>query len=304
MSLGCIISSADNNDFMNNITLRNGLCGENIYKIFKDHQGIIWLGTSDGLNSFNGVTVNSYHTDQAKQYSTIYDIAETADKRLFVATGKGVFQMIGDSLTRVCSVINCKTSALAIDGNTLYIGSEKGLYIYDGNKTFLYLISNNALSTENNVNDICIDKQRRIWVATNKKLSLFHKNAHTFSIINVDKQISLVGNIHCITAIGNNVFLGSSNDGIIRYNINSDECSRYISVKCNIISELSTDGKDELYVATDGNGAHIISVSKNQIIQSFTTESKPFALKDNSTYCFLHDENGVNFFGFFRLGLM
>lgn len=302
--ISCVISNATDNDFMNNITLRDGLCGENIYKIFKDHRGLIWLGTSDGLNSFNGVTIHSYHTNQIKQFCSIRDIAETNDNKIYVATGNGVYMMEDDSLIKAFPEINCNVSALATNDNTLYIGTEKGLYVYNNDKLSIYLISNNTLSDENNINDIFIDKQKRIWIATNKELSLFDDKKHTFRRINIERQIHLLGNIHCLTANGNNVFLGSSNDGIIRYDIKGNKLYHYLSVDCNIISELSTDGKDELYVATDGNGAHIISISKNKITKSFTTSSKPFALKDNSTYCFLRDENGVNFFGFFRQGLM
>lgn len=300
--LCCLASSATDSDFIGNVTMRDGLCGENIYKIYRDHRGMIWLGTSDGMNSFNGVTLHSYSAGNIKQNNVVYDIVETSDYRLFAATSSGLYQLKSDSLIKVSEEINGNVSALAADGKKLYVGSDKGLYVLTGDKVKRFLISSNALSGENKINDIFIDKQKRVWIASDKWLTMMSKGV--IKNIDVGNKMQMLGNIHCLTSIGESVFMGSSNDGIIKYDIRSGQLSKYISVDCNIISELSTDGRDNLYVATDGNGAHVISVSKNRIIKSFTTNTTPFALKDNSVYSYLHDENGVDFFGSFRMGLM
>lgn len=41
---------------------------------------------------------------------------------------------------------------------------------------------------------------------------------------------------------------------------------------CNVISSLSGDGKDILYVGTDGNGVHFVSVKENKVMKSFRYE--------------------------------
>jgi len=300
--LCCLASSATDSDFIGNVTMRDGLCGENIYKIYQDHRGMIWLGTSDGMNSFNGVTLHSYSVGNVKQNNVVYDIVETSDYRLFAGTSSGLYQLKSDSLIKVCSAINCNVSALAADGKNLYVGSDKGLYVLNGDKVKRFLISSNALSGENKINDIFIDKQKRVWIASDKSLTMISNGV--IKGIDVGNKMQMLGNLHCLTSIGESVYMGSSNDGIIKYDIRTGQLSKYISVDCNIISELSTDGHDNLYVATDGNGAHIISVSQNRIVKSFTTSTASFALKDNSVYSYMHDKNGVDFFGSFRMGLM
>ena len=188
------------------------------------------------------------------------------------------------------------------DGKNLYVGSDKGLYVLNGDKVKRFLISSNALSGENKINDIFIDKQKRVWIASDKSLTMISNGV--IKGIDVGNKMQMLGNLHCLTSIGESVYMGSSNDGIIKYDIRTGQLSKYISVDCNIISELSTDGHDNLYVATDGNGAHIISVSQNRIVKAFTTSTASFALKDNSVYSYMHDKNGVDFFGSFRMGLM
>ena len=51
------------------------------------------------------------------------------------------------------------------------------------------------------------------------------------------------------------------------------EFRNYVDVGCSVISSLSTDGKDLLYVGTDGNGVHIVSVSQGKVIKSFRHET-------------------------------
>ncbi len=161
-------------------------------------------------------------------------------------------------LNEVSEEINGNVSALAADGKKLYVGSDKGLYVLNGDKVKRFLISSNALSGENKINDIFIDKQKRVWIASDKWLTMMSKGV--IKNIDVGNKMQMLGNIHCLTSIGESVFMGSSNDGIIKYDIRSGQLSKYISVDCNIISELSTDGRNNLYVATDGTGAQVISV--------------------------------------------
>ena len=296
--------SATENALMNHLTFRNGLSGESVFKVFKDHNGLIWLGTTDGLNCFNGVSIYSYRIKQEKKLNTVHDITETTDKHLYVATQGGLFKRNNkkDSLERVCPEINFCVSALASQNNTIYIGTEKGLFIYANNKVQQYLLDSNVFSKTNNIKDIFIDKQKRIWIATATELALFDNRSKSFKRFNSSNQIQLVGEFLCLSAVNNSVYLGTSNEGIIRFDLATQKFSRYISVGCNIIMELSTNGKDELYVATDGNGSHIISIAKNKIVQSYTTSSSPYTLSDNSTYCFYRDTTGINWFGLFRQG--
>ena len=197
VTLCCLVSSANDSDFVGNITMRDGLCGENIYKIFKDHQGLIWLGTSDGLNSFNGVTLHSYSTGNIKQNNVVLDIAETTDHRLYVSTTNGLYQLQNDSLVRMCPEIDCNVSALAAAGTTLYIGTDNGLYVLNGGKAKKYLISSNALSGENKINDIFIDKKERVWIATNKSLTMMTRGG--LRSVDIGTKMQLLGNLHCLT---------------------------------------------------------------------------------------------------------
>jgi len=301
--LHCTISSATDETQINNLTIQNGLAGETVFKIFKDYSGLIWIGTSNGLNCYNGVSLQTFNANPQKLLNAILDIAQTQNKKLYFSTRNGVFQLnaVDDQLTRIIPSIKCLASALASDCNSLYIGTAHGLYVYDEKGTKHFFVSKDLMSERNDIKDIFVDKKHQIWLITDKDLFLFNKQKQSLQAFNIDRQIHFLGNLHVLTVVNNKIFIGSDNDGIFTFDIPHRRIAKYINVGCNVITDLSSDGAN-LYVATDGNGAHIISLKSNKIVQSFTVNTFP-ALQDNSVYSFMHDPSGVNWFGYFRYGL-
>ena len=60
--------------------------------------------------------------------------------------------------------------------------------------------------------------------------------------------------------------------GIVCFDTRTHKFDSYLDVGCNVISSLSCDGKDLLYVGTDGNGVHFISTKQGRIVRSFQHE--------------------------------
>lgn len=71
-----------------------------------------------------------------------------------------------------------------------------------------------------------------------------------------------------------------------------------------MISSLSGDGKDMLYVGTDGNGVHFISTKQMKVLRSLRHEpGKDESIRSNSVYSLLVDRDGLIWIGFYQLGL-
>lgn len=116
-----------------------------------------------------------------------------------------------------------------------------------------------------------------------------------------DKHICSYTNI---ARIGSVVYLGTMGQGIACFDTRTHKFGSYLDVGCNVISSLSSDGKDLLYVGTDGNGVHFISTKQKKIVRSFQHEvGKGGSLRSNSVYSLLVDRNGLIWVGFYQLGL-
>jgi ligand-binding sensor domain-containing protein/AraC-like DNA-binding protein len=303
---GCAVCGAQNTMLMNHLTIRDGLAGESVFKIFKDRNGMIWLGTTDGLSCFDGATLKTFPVDLRKQKCTVQDIVQMADGTLYAATYGGLFRKAPDkfSFVRMCPEISVAVYALAASGNLLYMGTENGLYVFDGTKLGHYLCDANILSSANRICDIFIDKRQRVWMATYGGLARFDTQRQRVLRYPIAKEMSIMGGWSSVVAIGDRVFLGTTNDGLFCYDVQKKHFAHYVDVGCNLIRELSTDQRDKLYVATDGGGVQVVSVSAGRIVQSFTTSTEPYNLPDNTVYSFLHDASGVDWFGQYRQGIV
>ena len=288
---------------VNNLNVQNGLAGESVFKIFKDKYGIIWIGTGNGLNSFNGYRLRTFNATPNRELNAIYDIAQTVDHNMYVGTSSGAYAFSSDrnGLKRIIPESKGSVHALATDGNILYLGSDDGLYTYYRGKTKHYIVSRDRMTENNVLKDIFVDSKHRVWLLSNNELYFFDRVTSRMKAFNLKRQINFIGTLHTLTVVGDMVYIGSDNAGLFVLNVKQGKFSHYVDVGCNVITDLSTDNRN-LYVATDGNGAHVISLKNNQITNSYNVKSS-LRLQDNSVYCFLHDKSGVNWFGYYRRGV-
>jgi len=108
-----------------------GLSDGIVHAFVQDNYGYIWIGTTYGLNRFDGINVKSF------------------------------FLRPGDS----CSLLNNYIQSLYCDKkNNLWVGTMQGLCRYDyGTNKFIRYAASRSLS----VNDIKEDKKGRVWLGTN-----------------------------------------------------------------------------------------------------------------------------------------
>jgi two-component system, sensor histidine kinase ChiS len=75
------------------ISIEQGLSQVTIYCIFQDSRGMLWFGTEDGLNKYDGYTFTIYKRDpediQSLSANTILSIAEDASGSLWIGTENG-----------------------------------------------------------------------------------------------------------------------------------------------------------------------------------------------------------------------
>jgi ligand-binding sensor domain-containing protein/two-component sensor histidine kinase len=89
-----IIQSKANQYRFTNYSLEDGLSNENIFDIFQDKLGYIWIATEDGLNRFDGYKFEIYRNvpGDFKSISSnfITDINEDPEGNLWIATNNGL----------------------------------------------------------------------------------------------------------------------------------------------------------------------------------------------------------------------
>jgi len=138
----------------------DGLSHNSVRHIEQDDKGFIWLGTSSGLNRFDGYRFKRFSTTINSGFNTLN---------------------------------NDRITALSVDefNKKLWIGTENGLTVLklDTHQftTFLPDINNINSLPDAHVTSVHVDKHNKVWVGTKSKgLYLFYHEQERFVRIDVN----------------------------------------------------------------------------------------------------------------------
>jgi ligand-binding sensor domain-containing protein len=242
--------------------------------LLKDHNGFLWVGTSEGLFKYNSsspekiyipgtekIYINALFEDKAG----IIWAGCKSGKIFYIKKHTTTFFNPEEGLPKVAI-----TSIYEDAKNRLWFATAgEGIYCYDS--IHLYNINTKDGLSDDNVNCLYSSDSKQIIAGTDRGLSFISfengkKNIHFFSSKN-----GLPDNIvRCIVPAkqNNNVWVGTQNKGIVLFNIQKEQITDITPVsnwkysQVNDIIEL----RNETIIATEENG--IICYNKNT--NSFT----------------------------------
>lgn len=287
-----------------------GLSDLMVSALYKDTSGYLWIGTATSVERFDGNRLKFYPVagDGTDKMKWINFITETIDHKILAGSDNGLWEVSGNSLRAVMpEIIKGKAiRALVTDSlGNLYIGSEKGLVVHKDGMTETVLMDKNHFSAANDITGLNMGDDGRIWLATQNGLYAMHTASKRITHYpnTLLKQVS--GVIYrTMTRIGSTLYLGTMTEGIWAFDIPTGQFSRYVDVGCKVIMSLSTDGKDLLYVGTDGNGISFISVKSGEVVRHIGCETgKEGSLRSNSVYSLLVDRDGLVWAGLYQFGV-
>lgn len=201
----------------------NGLSNEVVNAVTQDKYGYIWLGTGFGLNRFDGVGLKQFF-HIAKDTTTISD--------------------------------NTILSLYTDTNGTLWAGTQKNLSMYDyQSESFVRYLPGYA------VTEMAEDKNKIIWVATNKGLKKTNTIKKTLSdIITPDTLLNRFlqntitdlyyhtdGNLYIAGSFG----VISMNTSTFQWKIFDTSASTGSLLKSNDVEAVAVDALNQLWIATD-----------------------------------------------------
>ena len=291
------------------LSVTEGLSDLVVNAIYKDSLGYVWLGTGNSLECFDGIHFKHYLIPGSdEKLKRVNAIAEMPGNELWMGNGSGLWRVSKqkNSLEPIArETIGYAVRSLLHDGKgILYIGTERGLFIYKGGSLNQIMIDPNMLSAANSIGGLNLGEDGILWMATENglySLRLSDRKIEAYHNVMEEKHICSFKNI---ARIGSMLYLGTMGQGIISFDTQTKEFARFVDVGCNVISSLSGDGKSLLYVGTDGNGVHFVSTDKKKVVRSMRHETgKDETLRSNSVYSVLVDKEGLIWVGFYQLGL-
>lgn len=227
--------------------IKDGLSNNEVRTIFQDDRGYMWFGTYDGLNRYDGYEFKIYRSNPNRSdaiiHSFINAIAEDRDHNIWVGTRQGI------------SILNTLEDKFAPA-----FADRPG-----GRKAF---------QIRSYINDIKLDKEGNIFIATQKTgLIVFDKAHHKTGLVipfNSRSGPQLDYNASAITIIEGHVYLFVDNVGLCYYDAAKHNIT-LINETIKAATCLYGNGQD-LWVGTN-NGLYHYDLSVRRFDKIYSEDS-------------------------------
>lgn len=242
-----------------------------VRSVFLSKNGSLWVGTQHGFNRFDFKTqrFERFHfTKYSERSDYIRCIEEDFRGKLWLGSANGV--IIFDPKTKQSELLKLPTDAsskalvysirtLLVDGKTIWIGTDMGLYHYDiESKTFQVFCKNDELGS-----------------IPDNSVSALIKHPKTGEII-----------------------IGNRNGLLSSLNLSSERFSKMdITIReSSEITCLFFDKSGKLWVSTRGDGAFCYNELQHKFINYQSDVSNPSSLSSNHVKTIFQDRSGVIWF--------
>jgi ligand-binding sensor domain-containing protein len=310
------------------LTVKDGLSSNTVNSIHRDRYGLIWFGTADGLNKFDGTNFTIYRHDVSNNRSIsgneIITLYEDRSGRLWTAaTGGGLtyydrqlnsfVHYRGNGSLKNIGTMTVKAICQDSKGN-LWVATYEGLIKIDleTNKITTLYLNPNHLLTDQVILCLFRDSHNRMWVGTTRGLYLYNSANSSFKHFDhqesdpaslssgIIKQIceDVQGNIWLATFNGLNLLLPQENSfRIFKHSENLPE-----SLSNNRVYAVTPYDKDHLWIGTE-DGLNILDTKTLKFTALKPNPRNLFSLTNRSVRCIMIDKGGTSWLGTFQGGV-
>jgi len=245
-------------------TIRDGLSTNIINEVFQDRDGFLWIGTHDGLFSYDGHQFTAFYHDEKKQNTIcgniVYSIKETKDNRLLIGTDGGLsvfnkknktFQTIDSARNNATEYVN---NVLISRDNKIYTSCKSAVKCFDADLHLLYSLTGDTLNkepmwtSELSFNGIIENNDGTIWMATpygglqvlnpaTKEVFHFRHNPHNIEALNQRKGAKTVCANSIIKDHAGNIWFNNWDKGLFCYNPSKNQTLSYREILENSLSK-------------------------------------------------------------------
>ncbi len=239
-------------------SIEEGLPQSQVYAMIQDSRGLLWIGTKGGgLSKFNGKEFTTFTKEEGLSGDKIYALFEDSKHNIWIGTGDGVTHYNGITFTKhpISKKYDIVVSAIAEDKNkTIWAATNAGLYYYE-NKQWVAFISNNT-KLKYNVSCLFIDSNGIIWTGNDNglfKIEEGHVSRYT------TKSGLSSNKVRSVNEVNGELLVGTYGHGL---NVHNDNGWSILGQSNEIIHDVFVDNKQNVWVATQNNGAIKFNLKK------------------------------------------
>ena len=227
------------NVIFDRITMDSGLSSSSVTSILKDRTGYVWVGTTEGLNRYDGYTFKVFlpvpDCPESIQSSSIDKLFEDSDGGIWIFFSSGgisrydrgsdtFLNFTKEWLRQQLRVYGSPTCFSASVPGHIFIGTENGMLEYDAKEKKLVRLSPaGSVVSSSPVNCLYSAPDHSFWVGTLAGFSLYDKETNHFQDYTIrtnDREDINAVNLNGVNAIYIDRFdymwLGTGREGAFR----------------------------------------------------------------------------------------
>lgn len=292
-----------------------------VFELMKDRDGLMWIGTNNGLYCYDGCNTIRLQCDAKSPMNTVNGLVESADGSIIAAMRSGVYIVdLQDFSCRHIYKDIYEANALCLSGDFLFVGFKQGLacipvaqyyskWLAEEPSVRIVYMEPNVMSCGNNVVDVIPDGKGGCWLATQTQKIMHYEPVSGKKTEYAGTYLDHGAELRRLCLVEGKLYIATGNMGMYVLDIKREKFTHLDSVKANVITDLNADKKGRLCISTDGNGAYVVDTKTDSVVQHFNSgpllddnnTEQPIA--SNAVYTFRHDcESDVNWFGYFIEG--
>ncbi|WP_262510690.1 hybrid sensor histidine kinase/response regulator [Mucilaginibacter hurinus] len=309
----------------------NGLSQNTLHCIYKDRFGLMWFGTQDGLNRYNGYDVQVYRhrldNDKTLPANFVSSIDEDTQGDLWIGTRIGGLSKYDRAKDKFANYKHNPSNPHSISHNNvnviyndkssnLWIGTEKGLNLFDKKRQRFKRFLNNPQDTGSISNSLIYsifeDSDNNLWVGTANGLNRLNRKTKKFERF-LYKAPGLRGGENLIYVIiedeKKQIWVGT-NSGLILVNKNTKAFSHYTvdpdknsADGINPVFCMAMAGRNRFWLGTNTT-LQLFDANSKQIIPITNKVTEESAMPNDGIYSMLHDNTGILWVGTTSQGIL
>ncbi|RAW00052.1 hybrid sensor histidine kinase/response regulator transcription factor [Pseudochryseolinea flava] len=317
------------------LTASNGLSNNQVTCFLKDSRGFIWIGTSAGLNRFDGYTFKTFRNDTRDSSSItssfISSLMEDPDGRIWISSvynsaQSNVYDPATEKFTTTTTEIlesygmpgGVVRNIVKDSKDDFWFLHERGLFHYSKTRkkaiAVNYIGRDSTAFSRNGISDLNEDINGDFWAIqrngvllkfSGKNYKVIYRNNH-FRNLNLDVE----NTYHVLPDNDGDVWIypSTASQGVYYLNVASNvirpinERSPNVQLSSNIVRGMVQDNAGKMWVGTDHGGVNIID-KKNWTIKVIRNNPEDLqSISQNSLTALYKDRSGVIWLATFKQG--
>ena len=305
------------------VGIEDGLSQASVYAVLRDRRGLVWIGTQDGLNRYDGYRVRVFQRD-AQDADSLSDnfvtaLQEGPDGEIWIGTwagglnrydpATGHFTRYQHQVEDASTLSDNRVRALLVDRDgAVWIGTANGLNRLDRRSGRFTRYQHQTGVADSLANDtiraLHQDAGGRLWVGTEGgglnrfdpalgRFSHYRHDPADASSLNHDSVWSLAA-----TPQGT-LWIGTDGGGVSHFDPETGRFARIEAPELDgaRISALSFDPQGQLWIGTNGRGLGEFTPARQHLRWHRHTPSDPLSLGHDHVLAIHADAAGQRWFG-------